>query len=377
MRGIWKYAFVVLALCHVLNAGAQNTYANRLLCKMAEALSVREVLDTLPDGEYKELFQHNHFPLSVRIVDGMVRHIGYEVFDGRYRRAIPSPVYDFLERYSLQVELRLKPFSASEQMVRDQVRVSSGKLSSLPIYRNDSTLTLQTTNVDERFYVVCWLRKGKEVCKVEFPANYELLLGSEKSELVDNFSQAIATPSVPYAYEPPDTNRLVKEDPDLADYYVYEGGYNVIEQMSVRQYFVAEGEGQNRRFSPLFSIDYPVESVRNLIGMTCIDNEFVADVKYRKRWNVKDSIQLPFSQLMAFFQKEKCKAYTGVMSYNPTRQQLVMYVQMRNHEYAYEHQMRMTFDLATLKERKGVVKVRINGLYVPTYNIRSRRGDDV
>ena len=363
-----KIAYIFLALSIAVNIEAQNTYGSRLLETMAQKLQIKEQLDTLSDGVYPDLIFYKKPPVTVRVTGGKVTHLGYKVFSEAYRQQVPSPIYDFLERYALQDALSL--IKSTE---KDHVKFRVGKLSSLPQYGKDSTLNLRTNNIDERLYVVSWGRNGNTVGDVEFPSDYELMLGTSQDELLSNFQYAVENTTDSITFVQPDTTFLVKEDPELGDYYVYKDGYSVIDEIANKQFYVIADTCQGSFFKPLYSRDYPIESVCNLIALPGIANDYVADVKYRKSYNDSNSFVVPFRQLMAFFRQDGCKPYMGVRCYNPDNQLLVMYVRMRNHEYAYEHWMRMTFDIGTLTERKGVIKVKINGLYQPTHNVKNRR----
>ncbi|MCC8036683.1 MAG: hypothetical protein LIP02_00880 [Bacteroidales bacterium] len=139
------------------------------------------------DGATVELEGVGSVPLRVDTdsVTGVVTHIGLRVFSDRQRRMAPSPVYDFLERYTLEALLpgeRPKPLE--KQLVEDDLEFCDLDLQGIAQMSLDTAdATCTVTCLAGRRYRVEWpYAKGRSRA-VDFPVNHRLLLGQDMDEL--------------------------------------------------------------------------------------------------------------------------------------------------------------------------------------------------
>ncbi|MGM9698699.1 MAG: hypothetical protein ACI3Y0_08640 [Prevotella sp.] len=367
-------AFTVVGLCLATSACAQSLgkYRTRKLADMAGKLGIVQKLDTLGTGIYYFPATYGGNSLTIEKKAGRVEHIGLSIFSEVLRREQPSPVYNFIERYALDIALRrIGTELLSQQLKLDRVTFEKGNLATLPTLFADTTLTIGIANHAERAYTVEWRRGETVVCRMFFPSNYELLQGSKmleneerlKLDILSHDTNADKTVS-------PDTKRLVESNGLLA----LDMGYNSIESMRNRRYFRKTAVGGNDSLAPVCSSRYPLESVANLFTGNDIDNDFDVEIKQLKYHFKKDTYSVKISQLIGFCLDEGCCPYFGVVSYDEVSGEIDAVVEMRNHQEAYEHLMRVRMNVKDLDRRKGKINVTLTG-YIMTHDIEDLYND--
>lgn len=362
----------------VVSAQTLGRYNTALLSEIATKAKLSARLDTLGEGVYIDLCKVNGKSVTAIVRTGRVEHVGYSVFSAEQRTLSPSPIYNFLERYALQMDFADEStYSVEKQMEMDQVTFKVGSLASLTSLLNDSTLSVSITNHEERAYAVEWTRGNKVVCSVFFPASFELMHGSKMIEN-ENMLQAKvkAQPTtVPDSAETVVTLAdVVRPDSVRGDFYVLCKGHNRIAAMTADVYYAPPAVDTDT-LTLLFSTDFPIESMANLFCANSITNNYVADVKLRKYNFQKELFSVPFAQLMNFFASENCVPFFGVVSYDAATGLVDAVVQMRNRELAYEHLLRVQMDTNTIPARSGHIAITLTS-YIPTHNIKNLYADD-
>ena len=366
-------AFLLVDLCLVGQVWAQtyDKYRTRKLAEMARKLSIAQSIDTLRAGIHCGLFSYNGNSLTIVKRAGKVENIGFSVFPKELRLEQPSPVYDFIERYVLDVMLNChRPDEVSNRLKLDRVTFEKGNLAMLPTLFADSTLSFGITNHTERAYSVEWSRGEDVVCRIFFPSNYELLRGSFMLENEERLRHDIMShTSHSDSVVPPDAQALVEKD----GVYVLDKGVNSIRSMR-NQRFYSKAKGAAGTFVLVCSSRFPVESVANLFTGNDIANDFNVEIRQLKYNFKKDTYNVKLSQLVGFCLDEGCRPYFGVVGYNEASGDIDAVVEMRNHQQAYEHLMRVRMNVKDLDTRKGNIKVSLTG-YVMTHDIEELYND--
>lgn len=364
---------VWIASADAVSAYSKNRYSTLRLKKIAKQLQIQEKLDTLTTGIYPDFCQYQGHPVTVIVCNDEVEHIGYTVFSQQQRHSLPSPVYNFLERYALEMELpRNDTFTIAERMKMDQVTFTQGCLNTLPTLATDTTWQIAITHHDERAYTVEWNRDTCVVCSVFFPSNYELMHGSTLIENENRLRKAIE--NCKYVKQLPlqvSFKDLEKVESEQGYYYVLKNGFNQIPVMSNNRYYQVRTNQTTGKdsLSLLCSPEYPVESVANLFSSLELENDYEVEVKLLKYNFQNEQFRVPLKNLISFFLSEKCRPYFGLIHLDPQTKDLEAVLEMRNHEEAYEHVMKIRMDTSTLSERKGIIQVILTG-YVLTHHIK-------
>lgn len=366
-----KITFVVLfaiSLIHTQTICAQtmDKYKTMKLAKIAEKIGLVQKIDSLDNGLYCGLISFDSHRLSIIKRVGRVEHIGISVFPELIRLSQPSPVYDFIERYALDIMLtNLSTFGTDERLRQDMVTFEKGNLQLLPTFFADTTITIVISNHAERAYAVDWRRGDNLVCRMSFPSNYELLQGSKmleneirlKIDIMSHEAQIHKTTL-------PSIDKLI-EDNGL---FVFDNGYNSIESMRNCRYFRSIDSGGVDSLELVCSSKFPVESVANLFTGNDIDNNFEVEIRQLKYHFNKENYKVRLSQLIGFCLDEGCLPYFGLISYDESSGEIDAVVEMRNHEESYEHLMRVKMNRNKLDRREGLINVTLTG-YILTHDI--------
>lgn len=178
MKQIFREIGLGLAILLVmpLASYAKNRYQSDLLAQIAESLQMKAMLDTMSNGSYIAQQAYMSHPLSIIVNDGEVEHIGYSIFSKEMRSGMPSPIYNFLERYALQADLPLKKSKTVErQLFEDDVTFTVGNIHKLSSIWTMENLAFSLENLQDRMCRATWTDNGKNVCSVSFPVSYNLL----------------------------------------------------------------------------------------------------------------------------------------------------------------------------------------------------------
>lgn len=371
VRKLIAICLLLMAIPVGITARSANRYSTELLSELATKACLKLMTDTLSEGVHRNVCQLHGNGITAIVRNGQVEHIGYTVFSLEQRMALPSPIYNFLERYALQMDLpREETFSVSKRMEMDKVSFTAGSLKMLPTLSKDSLIAVSFSNHSERAYTVEWKKNGKVICKVFFPASYELLHGSLMIENEKTLHHDICN----FVSLPRKEVLLGKEWATKSDSmtYVVKKGHNRIAAMANNIYYTPSQFADSLKI--LFTPRKPVESFANLFCSRQIANDITANVTLRKYNFQSEQFSVPLNQLVDFFYSEKCVPYFGLLKYQEKEGKMIAVVQMRNTEQAYEHLMKVTIDVSTIAKRSGVVSVILTG-YIATQKIKNLYAD--
>lgn len=344
---------------------AQSRYQTDLLASMAESLKLSSQLDTLKNGCYSFNYFYKKRPLNVFVDNGKVTHIGYVLFSNGQRKVLNSPVYNFLERYVLEVDLPLeRKRSTSQQLAEDDINFSTGDLASLSKLIGDTTLNLAIENLNEKRYKVGWYKKDKLFCSIDFPIGYDLLRGTEIVENERRIAEDIQCASL-LSVKPLSVKREQLLSTWQPNYFILPGESYYTDQLNTNRYYEKLNDGQ---FQLIFSRKYPQESLANILTTLELKNNFQVRVRLKKYDFKEDNFKVSLTQFISFFLREGCVPYFGIISYKDTT--LVCQLVMRKPDEGYCHVMKVTFDVEQLLDKKGEIAVRLNS-FIPTSKIKN------
>lgn len=366
MKSKWIHTCLLcILLCGVCkDSVAQNSYRTDLLTRMASAMQITDRLDTLKNGMYWRWEQYKGNPVTIIVKNRHVEHIGYALFTPSQRKAFPSPIYDFLERYTLEIDLPLKrEKTIAKQIAEDGIQFGKGTFSELRTLLNDTLCSIHITNENGKQYIVCLTKKDSVFCNIRFPISYDLLHGSAMLENERRIGQEIAKSPFPKRKE-----KMVSREELLptwqSNYFILPGESYYTDELNTNRYYEQDGKGN---FRLVYHPKYPLESLANLLTSMEIDNQFVIDIHLKKYGNQEELVSVPLDCWTNFCLTNGCKPYFGVISYDGNF--AVCEVIMRNVEYGYNHVMKVTFDVSQLEARKGIIQARLNS-YIPASRIK-------
>ena len=326
---------IIIGLLVVLTTTAQPQFRTSELRRLATVLSI----DT---SQLTEGYSHpkvKGLTLTIHQERQTIDHIGLQLFSQEIRSMGQSPIFDFLERYFLQLKYPPTVKSASNMLRDDQFRFQKGNLSTIDEIRPTDDFAF---NNDNHRYTATWYRGGKVLLSVSFPVEYELISGENKIEAENNLLSDIKNTVVNHA----------KKDPQRNDTYI-NGCF------SNRLYYQ-----QGKLIS---SSDHPVETLANMMLSTQARGQYDINVTQISYGFQKIVFQIPLRQWIAFCQNNGCQLYFGVDNMNE-RGDISAVVLAVNQAENYNHVLTITTNTEVLDARKGVIETRLYP-YVPTHNV--------
>ena len=361
---------VLFAICFSIlsiEASAQVKCANKLLA---------ELVGQLPDigldggfqGEVVVPSVSKTKPLIVlRNNQGVITHVGVKFFNRDVINRHPSPVYQFIERYFLELLLLPAQEDIDTKLRMEHVNITSDVYPKASVKKNLQSIvtavpqdfSVYITSNNNRYSASC-MNGNKLVAKISFPVRYELITGFTKLEAENSvYPELMMSGKQNYESLTGDYMAAYKDNMFCAneDYYVTE------DIISTTYY-----NKENEEYVPVFSPDYLKESVYNLFN-TGYDWGVEAEVEQNLYGNKKNHFTISLSQLANFLKSKNCSLYTGVRKYDKTNIEGVMMAV--NMELGYQHIMMFTLEKNLIEKQKGgTVKIKMYS-YVPIHNVSS------
>ncbi len=358
LYGLWMVA--LFWGCLLSAVAVPVRFATERLRDMAGAMQLSG-LDTLsPASDYRSGYAYNGRPLHVVTnAWGEVSHIGYCLFDPALSLVQPSPVYHFVERYALELDLPSE-YGRSLRLERDQVHVKGdwGLLSRL-----DGS---EEFVIDCRPYVkyrLCWTRDGKELLSMSFNMECQLLTGCNTKEQESNLLRDLKR-TVPYDVALPELQEGV-ELTVADDFYIRHGGNYMNDRTRNDLYFMRKGNG----WKLMEDATHPSQSVVNVLltGQTDLDPQ--VELTLDKYGHETETVQISWKQWVAFCRAEGCEFYFGVK--DRTEDFVSGTVFATNDKMGYNHMVNVTFPLSLLKNGNGRLTGRLYA-YIPLHNVSEK-----
>ena len=330
------FSYIVICLLFGLSTTAQVKFRTSELQQLAKTLNID--VSSLPDG-----FSHptaKGLCLTVRIEDNTVEHIGLLLFSDDIRSVGNSPIFDFLERYTLMLKYPPSVKTANLMMRDDQFQFLNGSLNTIDDLRPSDGFSY---NYDKHRYTATWERDGQTLLSVSFPVEYELISGENKIEAEENLQRAVRKAVV----------RKQQDNRQQNDTY--------LNLFSNRLYF-ADAQ-------LIASSQHPAETAANMMLSTNTPGNYslsITQISYGFKRKVFD---VPLRQWIAFCQNNGCQLYFGVenIESNGDISAVVLAV---NESENYNHVLTVNIPADMIDRLQGSLKVRLYP-YVPTHNVEN------
>lgn len=337
-------------------AWGQVQYATARLQSIAQLLSVD--WNKLVSGENNG-FTYLGYPLTIYVNEwNEVTHIGYRLFPSEFRKSNPSPVYDFLERYFLELDL-LKDIDKSMRLALDKVQLNVNTPEI--IHALDGTEKLQVDMLSLKRYQVSWSKNGRNILTVDFDMDYQLLSGCNAIEAERKLIRELRRYSQQEIYELP--VNLPETDVTDNDFWQVDEGSYILDEIRHTLYYERK---EKKEWSLVFDVSRPIWSTFNLMLSTNIDHHcnlmMMVDLYgYRQK-----ELTVPLKKWIAFCYEQGCKAYVGIKNYQD--KMITGTVFMVNEKMGYNHMLTIELDKDIITHRKGNIRSRLYA-YIPLHNV--------
>lgn len=326
---------IIICLLAVLTVTAQTQFRTSELKRLASVLAID--VSQLPEG-----YSHptaNGSLLTIHLDKQTVDHIGLRLFSSEMRHAGSSRIFDFLERYFLQLKYPPTVKSAANMLRDDQFRFLQGNISSIDDISTSDDFTYTNDNLR---YIATWSRQGRVLLSVSFPVEYELISGENKIEAEENLLSDIQKSPI----------KPQKEDVQRNDNYINECFSN-------RLYL------HNGRL--ISNSRHPAETLANLMLTTQTRGQYDIKVTQISYGFQKKIFQVPLHQWIAFCQNNGCQLYFGIEDLDE-QGNLSAVVLAVNHAENYNHVLTVSTNTDVIDAKQGVIEAHLYP-YVPTHNV--------
>ena len=363
---MWKVFTIIIACVVTFVARGANNEKTLLLHDMANALKLNT--KALPNDSIIE----TDSPVTGKKIivktdsTGVVTNIGYPVIDNiLWNNKSQKQLYDFIERYLLQLDLKLKDFSAGKRLSLDKIQIIAGDPFQLQFITRETPLTIG--NYDWKSIVFTWKLPNGELI-MEVPADRELILGATSPELEDIFIRSLSS----YKSQRP---KNLKET-------ILEWGYNYPASDNIDNKIIKiEGnpflsdmirsditlfsstEGESIYINPAS----PAQSVSNIMITGDFNKNIPLNLTVDKYGYKKESLNTSLNDFLNYCRNEEgCEIFFGIKKINEDTLTGTLFAV--NKLLAYNHVLSLEFPLKILRGEDGAINGTIY-TYVPLQNM--------
>lgn len=344
--------FLVLALA-LIPLTQEHTYSTSLLADLGG-----KVVPELTADAYMGV------PIAMRLEDGVVEHLGIRLFDDDIKQEQEGYIYEFTERYLLEILAETDPDALRVKMNNDSVKVVAGNLSAIRDVHQRGQMFSLTVTSDFKYRFSWSDASGTEMLAMTAPAQCELLLGRNKKELEERFrimSCRHMFPELFYPLEP--YSEPVRMSRDV---YVDSRGEYMMELMRGDVFYEKAAGG----YRPLADRKHPYETLCNMLIIpdAFADCDYLAEVTLNGYGFEKHRFTCSLRGLLNFCLWEGCVPYVGLEK--ESGDEIVATLVMVNQNLGYNHTFKVEFRPEILSGADGKVKVTAN-VYTATHNLKS------
>lgn len=335
----------------------QAVYQSKLLVEIGKRIGYVPI-DTLAEGTY-----------DVGIIDGMpiiarydnrhtVRNLGVRLFAPQVMNNHASDVYDFLERYFLELVAWKDKVTLEQKMADDKVMLVIGTLDSLRLITDRTPFTI--SRFENRFYEVSWLREnGSKILVMVFPIQYELLFGMPQVEIANTMYDRIVS-------APKFSDVIVPDSLQSMDKYIYRSvpirSYQ-IEDVNNALYFFND----NDEYSLVVDTAMVNYSATNALQQpTRCDNPI--NVEQSVYGFKKLHYTITLSQWINYCHSAGLETYTAIEEEYDDAIRVLMVAESK--DFAYNHLLSFIIPRNFIAKPNAEFKCKLSA-FIPTHNVKN------
>lgn len=300
--------------------------------------------------------------LTCLTVLGQVREGALHLFSDEVKTAASTIVYDFLERYLYEISQSKRGYDFYQKMADDKVVVRDGSLNN--IGRLSPSVPFSLTRYEDKGYYVCWTdTMGHMLLSMQFPLQFELLLGKKKEDLERAFKEELKSYSRTFS---PDTLDIPLT--------VVEGEEGVLQPASVSHYYVKslntatyfqKGDGV---LDPIYDPSDKWHSAANLFqGAINSCYNYTLHIEQALYGFQKQSFTIVLPQWLNYCREKKLCVYFGIEEERKDGLKALLIAQ--NRDLGYNHMFSILLPDNFVEKRDAILKVIAN-TYIRTDNVK-------
>lgn len=397
------YLFLIL-IAFVIDAEAKSSHIPSRIERLFTELDISSLcIDSCVSIAYKG------YPVTIERKDKEITHIGLDIFGDDIKGSSNIRLYRFIEQYLLEL-LTCQAENVQVQRMRDDGVMIKGDLKDIPFLSSRESLSLSELFEHGRGYTIEW-SNNKSTFSISFPPRYELIFGLSKIELENRFIKNARAHTILSKNNTRIAGDTIRISEDL---YAVKNGFYIFEQMECSRYLTYGKREQKDSMPAIYEVDtaaismfqdsiclldtlncinikeslasfndidtlslvcdvkYPIESLRNLLSTSSIQNDYIIEIKVNKYGFNQEIINIPLSQLIDFCLQDGCSPYVGIE--NVEDEKIAAVLTMVQSYYGYNHIFRIEFNPKTLICKSGVIN-SVAKIYIPTDNVSRLFGE--
>lgn len=306
----------------------------------------------------KEAFSYLGHPLNIRINKwNEIEHIGYRLFSNTIRENNPSPIYDFLERYFLEIDL-LKDIDKSIRLAIDKIQLSNQDLGIIHTLNGTEDFKINMLNLKK--YQVTWSKNGLNILTVTFDMDYQLLSGCNIIEAEKRLIKDLQR------YQPEEHKKSKPDFPHITSnnqFWQEEFGSYILEEIHHTLYYKNNKENG---WKLVEDISHPIWSTFNLMLSADTDNNYELEITIDLYGYDNKKIIIPLKKWIGFCHSQGCKSYLGIKTHN--EKTITGTVFIVNEEMGYNHMLTIELNKDIITNHNGKIQSRLY-TYIPLHNV--------
>lgn len=268
-----------------------------------------------------------------------------------------SEVYQFAENYFNRL-LSITPQERLWRMAADDVIIEAGKLENLDLVNSQTSLYVSMKGARG---FLSMMNGDFPIIRISFPMSYQLIRQKNQIELEEMLIKDLNTFPVSKAVpKDVDYSRLIRTAPSL---FIKKGNSYYLDAINNDLYYQ---EDTKKQLALVYSIDYLLESVSNLLLEENTDCRFSFDMKVHRYGFNTDSLQVDLNSWIAYCKDSGCELFVGIKKRGTRSVNATVFAV--NHCFHYNHVVNVDFPITSLEDKKGKLKADAY-IYIPTHNL--------
>jgi hypothetical protein len=301
-----------------------------------------------------------------------IEHLGVSLFSNETKELINKPICNFVERILLDLLLHEKKGMLQWKLDEFHITLTNTGIpiepvKNLALLLNSMKEPVQfVLNQEDKKYRIVWFFETGNGLDMTFPANRELIFGTNKKESDYQLSETLSiqhcTDSAVTRYYFPET-RFDSIQPKTG-FSVRKGRFFMLKQLNSDRLCQ---QGENNRFYPVFDVRYPEISLKNLLLTPQLKSSLQLHIKHRMYGRFTPEFTIALNDFTCFFQKEY-ESYCFVE--RTEKGVLEATLILHNRRYNYIHMLLVTTTPETLFKPDGILQADFS-TNIPQDNIKS------
>ena len=360
-----RWLFLALIWISIYNSiYAQSEFSSEHLKETAINIGLSH-LDTLKCGDNKVVLGKDTIIVR-KNEDGVIDHIGKQLFPMLAREKNPLPVYDYMEYVYLNYLLNK---NGNKLLFKDVAFIKGGWKELASVTPNDQC---NISNIDNKAFQIEWKKDDKTLVSVLIPIRYDVLSNMSRTEMQNAFIQGEKKTTVKLSDEQmsQDTTKLTKTLVGDNEILYYKGNSYINEKITNNYYLVRN----DSLLTPITDKDMPMESIANIMVLPSSKQigNYKAKIRYLLSNNKIVEQTTTIRQIIDYAMKQGCKPYFGLEGIKDGVINFSLF--LYNENSGYDH----IFRLSCKTEEIGTDALTFTGrgsLYAPTTNVKSLYSD--